>query len=116
MLTQSGFRVKEYLQLDGIDGFGDKRAAQDRRCRARADRSCLELLLGSAGPWLHDLANGIDERSVEPDVAAKSIGAEETFEEDLLGQDLNRSSTSRRCASRPSCGGRERTRGPCTSR
>jgi DNA polymerase IV len=37
---------------------------------------------GSSGPWMQDLALGLDERGVEPDRQAKSIGAEETFEED----------------------------------
>src|SRR5213075_1355051 len=55
---------------------------------ASADPAYLEAQLGSMGPWLHDLANGIDPREVEPDAAAKSIGAEETFEEDLEGEDL----------------------------
>jgi DNA polymerase-4 len=53
-----------------------------------ADRSYLEARLGSLGPWLHDLANGIDPREVEPDARAKSVGAEETFDDDLEGEDL----------------------------
>ena len=75
-----GPRTDELLKRLGLRKIGDV---------ARADRSFLELQLGSTGPWLHDLANGIDPRQVEPDLAAKSIGAEETFEEDLLGEDLH---------------------------
>jgi DNA polymerase-4 len=55
---------------------------------AAADRARLERDLGGVGPWLHDLANGVDDRAVEPDREAKSVGAEETFEEDLRGDDL----------------------------
>ena len=56
---------------------------------ARADLAFLERELGSTGPWLHDLANGRDAREVEPDQEAKSVGAEQTFEDDLLGEDLH---------------------------
>jgi DNA polymerase-4 len=44
-------------------------------------------MLGSFGLELRALANGHDERPVVPDREAKSIGAEDTFEEDLAGQD-----------------------------
>src|SRR5438552_4939876 len=74
-----GPRTDEQLKSLGLRTIGDV---------ARADRAFLEAQLGSAGPWLHDLANGIDPRSVEPDVEAKSIGAEETFDDDLDGEEL----------------------------
>jgi DNA polymerase-4 len=69
-----GPRTAEQLTRLGLRQIGDV---------ARADRGMLERALGTNGPWLHDLANGIDEREVEPDREAKSVGAEETFEEDL---------------------------------
>jgi len=74
-----GPRTDELLQRMGLRKIGEV---------ARADRAWLLAQLGSAGPWLHDLANGIDPRAVEPDLEAKSIGAEETFEDDLTGEDL----------------------------
>ncbi len=43
----------------------------------------LEARLGTVGPHLWNLSQGIDDRSVVPDREAKSIGAEDTFEEDL---------------------------------
>ncbi len=42
----------------------------------------LERMLGSSGRDLWELANGIDDRAVVPEQAAKSIGAETTFEQD----------------------------------
>lgn len=74
-----GPRTDEQLQRLGLRRIGEV---------ARADRSYLEAQLGSLGPWLHDLARGIDEREVVPDAEAKSIGAEETFDEDQEGEDL----------------------------
>ncbi len=74
-----GPRTEEVLLRHGLRRIGDV---------AAADRAQLERELGSLGPWLHDLANGVDDRAVEPEREAKSIGAEETFEEDLRGDDL----------------------------
>jgi DNA polymerase-4 len=74
-----GPRTDELLKSCGLRKIGEV---------AVADPGFLEARLGSIGPWLHDLANGIDPRSVEADAAAKSIGAEETFEDDLEGEDL----------------------------
>jgi DNA polymerase-4 len=56
---------------------------------ARSDDAWLERELGSLGPWLSALARGIDPRPVEADREAKSIGSEETFEDDLQGEDLH---------------------------
>jgi DNA polymerase-4 len=50
---------------------------------ARRGLERLEQRLGAAGRELWELSQGIDPRPVVPDREAKSIGAEETFEEDL---------------------------------
>jgi DNA polymerase IV len=74
-----GPRTDELLKACGLRKIGDV---------ASADAGFLQARLGSIGPWLHDLANGIDDRDVEPDTAAKSVGAEETFDYDLEGEEL----------------------------
>jgi DNA polymerase IV len=74
-----GPKTEQVLLVRGLKRIGDV---------AASDRAHLERELGSLGPWLHDLASGIDDRAVEPDREAKSVGAEETFEEDLAGEDL----------------------------
>jgi DNA polymerase-4 len=43
----------------------------------------LERRFGRYGRRLHELAHGIDERSVEPDRPVQSVSAEDTFEQDL---------------------------------
>jgi DNA polymerase-4 len=58
---------------------------------AKADGAVLERLLGSWGPQVARLARGIDDRPVVPERAAKSIGAEVTFENDITNRrDLDR--------------------------
>jgi DNA polymerase-4 len=74
-----GPKTEEVLLRRGLKRIGDV---------AATDRAQLERELGSLGPWLHDLANGVDDRAVEADREAKSVGEEETFEEDLAGEDL----------------------------
>jgi len=49
---------------------------------ARTSVEALEGALGQAGRELWDLAKGRDDRPVEPEQEAKSIGAEHTFSED----------------------------------
>ena len=66
----------------GFETLGDLAAASPAE---------LEALLGSWGRFVHALANGIDERDVEPGVAAKSVGAEQTFAHDFTrSEDLAR--------------------------
>lgn len=54
---------------------------------ARADDVALGHVFGSSGPFMASLARGEDDREVEPDREAKSIGAEDTFEEDLRNRE-----------------------------
>jgi len=46
------------------------------------EENVVSVLGRSQGRHLHSLANGVDERSVEPDRSMKSIGHEETFSRD----------------------------------
>jgi len=54
---------------------------------ARRDPDELARRLGPAGHALWEQANAIDPRPVIPDREAKSIGAEDTFDDDLAGVD-----------------------------
>lgn len=47
-------------------------------------RGTLERALGSLGAHLADLAAGRDDRPIVPNVIRKSLGADETFEQDLV--------------------------------
>ena len=80
------------LPIERMWGVGPKTAPKMRAMGyqtlgdlARADDAALERLLGSWGPEVGRLARGEDARDVIPDGQAKSIGAEETYEEDLVG-------------------------------
>jgi len=73
-----GPRTEERLKRAGLRTIGDV-AAQDV--------SWLEEQLGALGLHISQLARGHDPRAVVPDRSAKSVGAEDTFEEDLTGLD-----------------------------
>lgn len=76
-----GPRTEEALRRLGLRTIGDI-AAQDV--------TWLSAQLGDLGPHLHALSLGQDERPVVPDREAKSIGAEDTFAEDLADEDTLR--------------------------
>ena len=71
-----GRKTEEELTRAGLKTIGDV---------AARDVAWLEQRLGSQGRHLWELARGHDPRDVVPDRAAKSVGAEDTFEEDLTG-------------------------------
>ncbi len=51
----------------------------------------LQEHFGKSGPYFYGIARGIDERQVKPDRVRKSVGAEDTFVEDI--DDLERATT-----------------------
>ena len=82
------------LPVERMWGVGPKTAPRMRELGyqtigdlARADGAALERLLGSWGRHIARLARGEDDRDVEPDGLARSIGAEETYEDDIAGRD-----------------------------
>jgi len=82
------------LPVERMWGVGPKTAPRMRRLGyetlgdlARADAAVLERELGSWGTEVSRLARGEDGRAVVPDSLARSIGAEQTYDEDLVGAD-----------------------------
>ena len=73
-----GPRTEETLRLLGLKTIGDL---------GRREKSWLEAKLGPTGIHLWELSQGLDDRPVIPDREAKSIGAQDTFDEDVLGQE-----------------------------
>ena len=55
-----------------------------RHIQALSDESSLIPLVGNQARRIWELANGVDDRPVETDRKIQSIGAEETYEEDLV--------------------------------
>ncbi|MGB7861519.1 MAG: DNA polymerase IV [Acidimicrobiia bacterium] len=56
---------------------------------AEIPKAALTKAIGSsAGAHLHDLANGIDPRSVVPDNEAQSVSVEQTYDQDLVGAEV----------------------------
>src|SRR6185436_6405504 len=73
-----GPRTEEHLKGLGFETIGDV---------AQKPLAELERVLGDGGRHLWELSQGIDDRPVVPDREAKSIGAQDTFEEDVVGRD-----------------------------
>jgi DNA polymerase-4 len=69
-----GAKTAPKLRALGLRTLGDL---------ARADAGMLERTLGSWGADVARLARGEDDRAVDPDGEAKSIGSESTYERDL---------------------------------
>lgn len=68
------------LQRLGVESVGDI---------AELPRETLSRALGpTLGTHMHQLANGIDPRPVQPDSEAKSISVEETYDSDLAGLEV----------------------------
>lgn len=76
-----GPRTEERLVALGIRTIGDL---------ARRDPKWLARRLGSAAAGLWERARAEDPRPVVPDREAKSLGAEDTFAEDLVGSEALR--------------------------
>lgn len=72
-----GPKTEEVLKKHGLHTIGDV---------ASHELSWLADRLGSSAQHFWDLSRGIDQRVVVPDRYAKSVGAQDTFEEDLLGE------------------------------
>jgi len=80
------------LPVERMWGVGPKTAPRVRSlgystlgdlARARVD---LERAFGRWGRTMADLARGVDDRDVDPTGSRRSIGAEQTYEEDLVGE------------------------------
>ena len=90
-------RVETFLRklpVDALWGVGPVTAARLRERGIEqlvdvrmADPAVLREAVGSGAEWLRRLADGIDERNVEPSGEPKSSGSENTFASDLT--DLN---------------------------
>jgi len=70
-----GPAMRKVLALLGVRTIGDL---------AKAPEAIVFRKLGQAGRYLHQAARGIDDRPVEAERGAKSMGHEETFAEDLM--------------------------------
>ncbi len=70
-----GKATKKALGLLGIETMGDL---------ARVPREVLDKKFGASGRHLADLTRGIDGRGVTPERETKSIGAEQTYSQDII--------------------------------
>ena len=86
-------RVERFLQTLPVDALWGVGPVTAERLRERgiqklidvrtADPEVLREAVGSGADWLRSLADGVDDREVEPDSEPKSSGSENTFASDL---------------------------------
>ena len=86
-------RVEGFLQQLPVDALWGVGPVTAKKLRSRgierlvdvrsADPQLLRETVGSLSDWLRQLANGVDDRPVEPHREAKSSGSESTYPEDL---------------------------------
>jgi DNA polymerase-4 len=86
-------RVEQFLQKLPVDALWGVGPVTAKRLRDRgierlvdvrtASTQVLQNAVGSHADWLRRLAEGIDDRLVEPNQSAKSSGTENTFVQDL---------------------------------
>ncbi len=87
-------RFLQHLPIDALWGVGPVTATRLREhgiskltdVRTMATDE-LRVIVGSLAPWLQQLAEGFDDRPVEPNREAKSASSENTFERDLTDLD-----------------------------
>jgi len=72
-----GRKTGARVEAAGLHTLGELRSAPD---------AVLWPLFGRYSPWMRERASGIDERPVTPEVAEKSLSAEETFEHDIADE------------------------------
>jgi len=90
-------RVESFLQqlpVDALWGVGPVTAERLRECGITrlidirtADNAVLRSAVGSHAGWLRALADGMDDRPVEPNRAAKSSSSECTYARDIVDLD-----------------------------
>jgi DNA polymerase-4 len=86
-------RVEQFLQKLPVDALWGVGPVTAQRLRERGierlvdvrtvDPNVLRDAVGSSAEWLRQLADGVDDRAVEPHHEPKSSGTENTFAEDL---------------------------------
>jgi DNA polymerase-4 len=93
-------RVEAFLQQLPVDALWGVGPVTAKKLRARGIARLVDVravapedlreAVGSLADWLRQLADGIDERPVVPNRAAKSSGSENTYPEDLTDPDVIR--------------------------
>lgn len=88
---KQGEKFVEYLPIEKFFGVGKSTAAILHRVGVKTGKqlkqfTCEQLaaLLGKGGVQLYHYARGVDFRDVIPNRTRKSIGVEETFEQDIV--------------------------------